>query len=139
MVKLPPAARALIESGRLAHFATLGRDGSPHLTVVWVGLDDDEIVMGHLNRHQKIRNIERDDRVALSLEGDETNEWGLREHLVIEGRARVVVGGGAALLSRLARVYLGPDVVFPKMPHPPDGWVIRVMPERWRGVGPWVD
>jgi hypothetical protein len=43
---------------------TLNPDGSPQLTVVWVGLDGDEIVAAHLAEHRKIRNIRNDDRVA---------------------------------------------------------------------------
>ena len=45
-VTLSPEVRAVIESGRLAHFTTIAGDGRPHTTVVWVGLDGDEIVIG---------------------------------------------------------------------------------------------
>ena len=44
MVTLSPAARALLESDALAHLVTLGSDGSPQVTCIWVGLDGDEIV-----------------------------------------------------------------------------------------------
>ena len=43
-MELPQSARELIESGSLAHLVTLNSDGSPQVTCVWVGLDDDEIV-----------------------------------------------------------------------------------------------
>ena len=32
-------------------------DGSPQVSIVWVGLDGDEIVSGHLGMRQKLRNI----------------------------------------------------------------------------------
>jgi hypothetical protein len=55
---LNPAARELIESGKLAHLVTLAPDGSPRVAIIWVGLDGDEIVAGHLDRRQiKLRNI----------------------------------------------------------------------------------
>ena len=41
---LPDSARALLDSPALAHLVTLNPDGSPQVTVVWVGLDGDEIV-----------------------------------------------------------------------------------------------
>lgn len=39
---ISPAARALIESGRLAHMVTVNPDGSPQVSCVWVGMDGDE-------------------------------------------------------------------------------------------------
>ena len=62
MSVLNAAARAAITSGRLAHLVTLNPDGSPQVSVVWVGLDGDEIVSGHLDDRQKLRNVKRDPR-----------------------------------------------------------------------------
>jgi PPOX class probable F420-dependent enzyme len=138
-MKLPDSARALIESGSLAHLVTLNADGSPHVTCVWVGLDDDEIVSGHLPSNlRKLRNIARDPRVAVSIEGREIQPPGLQQYLVVYGRARLVQGGAPELLQRLARVYLGPEVKFPPMDNPPPGQVMRIAVERIGGVGPWA-
>jgi PPOX class probable F420-dependent enzyme len=139
MAVLPPSARKLIESGALAHMVTLNRDGSPQVTCVWVGLDGDEIVSGHLGRWQKVKNVERDPRVVISLEGTETNERGLREYLVVHGRGRIEEGGAPELLQRLAYVYIGPGVKFPPMPDPPPGFVLHTTVERVGGVGPWTE
>ena len=57
--------------------------------------------------------------------------------LVLRGRARITDGGAPELLQRLARVYLGPDVVFPPMPDPPPGFTIRVSVEKVSGIGDW--
>ena len=136
---LPETARALIESGSLAHLVTLNADGSPQVTCVWVGLDGDEIVSGHLRAgQQKLRNVERDPRVALSIEGTEVQPPGLKQYLVAHGQARLVEGGAPELLQRLARVYLGPDVKFPPMDDPPPGVVMRITVDRLGGVGPWA-
>jgi predicted pyridoxine 5'-phosphate oxidase superfamily flavin-nucleotide-binding protein len=71
-MKPPQSARELIESGSLAHLVTLNTDGSPQVTCIWVGLDRDELISGHLNADQaKLRNIARDPRVAISIEGTE--------------------------------------------------------------------
>jgi hypothetical protein len=75
--------------------------------------------------------------VALSLLGRGKNPMGLPEYLVVYGRARVTEGGGADLLQRLARVYIGP-VVFPPEPYRNrPGYITRVTPGRFGGVGPW--
>jgi PPOX class probable F420-dependent enzyme len=138
MTVLPDAARALLESDALAHVVTLNADGSPQVTCVWVGLDGDEIVSGHLSdRQQKLRNVRRDPRVALTVEGTEIRPPGLKEYLVVHGRARLEPGGAPELLQRLAHVYLGPDVKFPPMDDPPPGFTMRITPERLGGVGPW--
>jgi len=136
-VPLPEAARALLESDALAHVATIDDDGCPHVTLAWVGLEGDEIVLATLPDQRKLRNLRRDPRVVLSVESTTTNDWGLLEYLVVYGTARVTEGGGAETLQRLAHTYLGPDVVFPNMPDPPPGFVTRITPERIRGLGPW--
>lgn len=139
MSVLPESARALLESDALAHLVTINPDGSPQVSIVWVGLDGDDVVSAHLRQQQKLRNIRRDPRVAISVEAPETNAFGLREYLVVRGRAVIEEGGAAELLQRLAHTYLGPDVEFPPMPDPPPGWRLRVTVQRVGGVGPWAE
>ena len=139
MAEPPETARELIESGVLGHLVTLNADGSPQVTCVWVGIENGELVSGHLGRWQKLKNIERDPRVVVSLEGTRVRPPGLKEYLVVHGRARVTEGGAPELLARLARAYLGPNVEFPPMPDPPPGFVTRISVERIGGVGPWSE
>jgi PPOX class probable F420-dependent enzyme len=117
---------------------TLNSDGSPHVTIVWVGLDGDEVVSGHLGSWKKLRNVERDPRVALSMETGGKNPVGLDQYLVLNGTARVTEGGAPALLQRLAHTYIGPGVKFPPMEDPPPGFVLRITPTSVGGVGPWA-
>ncbi len=138
MSVLTRSARAVIESDRPAHLVTLNPDGSPHVTLAWVALDGDEILIASLRRFRKLRNIERDPRVSVSIEGLGLHPIGLREYLVVYGTARIEEGGAAELLRRLARVYIGPDSGFPPDPNPPPGWITRIMPERLGGAGPWL-
>ena len=138
MAGLPDSARELLESSALGHLVTINPDGSPQVSCVWVTADGDEIISGHLRDQQKLRNVRRDPRVALSLEGSRIRPPGLREHLVVHGRARIEPGGAPELLQRLAHVYLGPDVRFPPMDDPPPGHVLRIAVERLGGVGPWA-
>jgi len=132
------SVRELIESGPLAHLVTLNRDGSPQVTIVWIGIEDDEIVSGHLYRHRKVENIERNARVAISLEAPGTNAIGMRNYAVLYGRARVTEGGAPELLQRLAYTYVGPGVTFPPMADPPPGYVTRIRVERITGQGQWA-
>jgi len=139
MAGLREAARELIESGALGHLVTLGPDGSPQVTCIWVGLDGDKLVSGHLAASQrKLQNVRRDPRVTLSFEGTRVHPPGMKEYLVVHGRARIEEGGAPELLQRLAHVHLGPDVKFPPMDDPPPGFTMRVTVERVGGVGPWT-
>jgi PPOX class probable F420-dependent enzyme len=139
MAAIPESARALLTSSRLAHLCTVNPDGSPQLSVVWVGLDGDEIVFAHLGQGQKVKNMRRDPRVVLSVEGTEIQPPGLQQHLVVHGTARFTEGGGPELLQELAHVYLGPDVKFPAFDDPPPGVVGHISVDRIGGVGPWVE
>ena len=137
-MKLPDSARELIESGAHAHLITLNTDGSPQVTVVWVGLDGDDIVAAHLFESIKVRNIRQDGRVAVTFECDTKSDMGLTEYLVVYGQARIEEGGAPELLQKLASVYLGPGVKFPPMDDPPPGYITRIQVERISGVGPWT-
>lgn len=138
-MSLPDSARTLIESGRLGHLHTTNPDGSPQVSVVWVGIDGDDLVVAHMGSGAKIRNIRHDPRVVLSFDSEERNPVGMAFTLIVHGEARLTEGGAPALLQELARVYVSPDAVFPPFPNPPEGHIIRIRPTRVGGVGPWAD
>jgi PPOX class probable F420-dependent enzyme len=135
---IPDEARVVLESDALAHLVTVNADGTPQVSCVWVGLEDDEVAFASLGPRRKLDNIRRDPRVTLSLEGSTVSALGLKEYLVVYGRARIQEGGGPELLQRLARTYLGPDVKFPPMDDPPPGVVVRIAVDRLGGHGPWM-
>ena len=135
---IPPEIRDLIATGPLAHLTTLNADGSPQVSVVWVGIEEDEFVCAHMGAWKKVRNINNDPRVALSLLGRAKNALGLQEYLVVYGQAHITEGGAAALLQRLAHIYLGPTVEFPPEPvRSRPGYITHIKPQRFAGVGPW--
>lgn len=138
MTVLTEEARRVIDAGKLAHLVTLNRDGSPQVTIVWVGRDGDELVSAHLFPQQKLRNIRRDPRVSLSLESGTVNEMGLAEYLVVHGIASITEGGAPELLQELAERYIGPGVKFPPTDNPPPGYITHIRPTRIGGIGPWA-
>jgi PPOX class probable F420-dependent enzyme len=139
MTVLNEAFRELIRSGPLAHLVTRNADGSPQVAVVWMGLDGDELVSGHLDgRQRKLQNLQRDPRVVVSFEGHGDNGIGMRDYLVVHGTARVTEGGAADLLHDLAQIYIGPGTHFPPMDNPPPGFISHITVDRIGGSGPWV-
>ena len=137
-MKIPPEIRMLIESGRPAHLVTLNPDGSPQVTLIWIGLDGEEIVAGHLPKNKKVNNILRDPRVAISLEAGTRSAMELTEYVVLYGKARIQEGGAPELLQKLADIYIRPGAKFPPMENPPPGYVTRIRVDRIAGVGPWT-
>jgi PPOX class probable F420-dependent enzyme len=138
MSKLPASAIALIESGAHGHLVTIDPDGAPQVSLVWVGVEDDELCVASLTPRRKLDNVRRDPRVTVSFEASAADGNGLLPYIAVSGTARITEGGGPALLQRLAHVYLGPGVKFPPGDDPPEGWIMRITPERWHGHGPWV-
>ena len=127
--KLTEEVRGILISGKPAHLVTLNPDGSPQVSVVWIGLEGDEIVCAHIGEWRKIRNILRDPRVALSIETDQSHLPGLDGYLAITGTARISEGGAPQLLRRLAAVYIGPGAELPWTQEPPPGHVTHIAAE----------
>ena len=111
---LNDAVRQALTAGHLAHLVTLNSDGSPHISIVWVGLDGDEIVCAHLGSWKKVKNIQQDDRVSLSMvTGGKTGL--LENYLVISGRARITEVARPNCCTSLLRYIWDREVIF----HPP--------------------
>lgn len=137
MTGLTDAIRAFIETGPIAHVVTLGADGAPQVSLAWVGLEGEELLIGTLFDQAKLRNLRADPRIALSFQAPGRSAYQLDHYLVLRGTARVTEGGAAELLHRLAQTYIGPGTSFPPMPDPPPGFVTRITVEKSSGVGDW--
>jgi PPOX class probable F420-dependent enzyme len=134
---LPPELRALIASGPMAHLSTINPDGSPQVTVIWIGLDGDDLVSGHMSWYAKLRNIDRDPRVVLSFDAPRVPGVFLNQYAVVRARATVQPTDDAwDLLNRLAKIYVSADTEFPSPRGP--GYIVHYSVERIGGVGPWA-
>ena len=80
--------RDFIASRKSMQVATLGRDGAPHLTTLWFALVDDRLVFETFSKSQKIRNLERDPRIAVLFE--DGIEYSELRGVSINGRAELV-------------------------------------------------
>jgi len=101
---LSERARRFLLEPRGAVLGTLNPDRSPHLTVIWYELREDEIVFNTTASRVKARNLSRDPRASI-LVGD------MSIYVRIDGRGREVASGGDALedIRRLAIRYDGPE------------------------------
>lgn len=112
-----------MDGKNFATVATIGPDGSPQTSVVWVDRDGDSVVFSATSRRQKVRNLDRDPRTSLTI-FDLANPYVSVE---IRGRAELVPDPTKRLSQLLSRKYLGQD------PPPEPGVsrvVVRVIPEK---------
>jgi PPOX class probable F420-dependent enzyme len=139
MPALPPELRQLVQSGPMAHLSTINSDGSPQVTVIWVGLDGDELVSTHMRENVKLGNIRRDPRVALSFDAPrEPGVW-INPYAVVYARATVEPSGRIwELMARHAKVYVSSDAELPVPEGAEPGFIVRYAITRIGGVGPWA-
>ena len=64
---LDPRVRDLASGPNFAALSTLLPDGSPHTNVMWVGHDDEHLLINTEVHRQKYRNIRRDPRVSIAI------------------------------------------------------------------------
>ena len=92
-------AEAFVARNTRAVLATIKRDGRPQLSNISYTLDDDGLIKISVTRDRaKTRNLLRDPRASLAIQGD---NWG--EYLVVEGTC--VVRDGEGVLAELRHVY----------------------------------
>jgi PPOX class probable F420-dependent enzyme len=121
----------------MAHLSTINADGSPQVSVIWIGLDGDDLVSGHMSRYVKLRNIERDPRVVLSFDAPRVPGVPMNPYAVLHASAAVQPSDETwELLNRLAKAYISPDAEYPGPKAP--GFIVRYSIERIGGVGPWA-
>ncbi|HEY2673699.1 MAG TPA: PPOX class F420-dependent oxidoreductase [Rugosimonospora sp.] len=101
---LPEGLLALLRQPSPCNLATLMADGSPHLTQTWVDTDGKHILVNTVEGFQKIKNVERDPRVALTV-SDPANP---ARYYWVRGRVLDVTADGATEhIEQLAQRYLG--------------------------------
>ncbi len=79
---------AFIQERRIATMATNGPAGHPHLVAMWYAVIDGQVWFETKAKSQKVKNLQRDDRITVSLEAGHTYDQ-LRG-VSIEGRAVIV-------------------------------------------------
>jgi len=123
--------RDILDKKTFAHLATVGRDGWPQVTPVWVDYDGTHIRVNTARGRVKDRNLQRDPRVSLSAQ-DPDNPY---RYVQIRGRVVEMTEQGAdAHIDALAKKYIGQD----RYPWKRPGEVrviVKIAPERAQGMG----
>ena len=103
-MNLPEDLIALLHQPSLCYVATLMPDGSPQMTQTWVDTDGEHIIINTVQGFQKVNNVGRDPRVAVSV-SDPSNP---SRYYAIRGRVvGITTEGGAEHIEALSQRYLG--------------------------------
>jgi PPOX class probable F420-dependent enzyme len=103
---LSEGVKKLFREPNFAHIATLMPDGSPHVSVVWVDIDGDRIIVNSQEGRVKPANIRRDPRVSISIY-EQANPY---NSATVQGRVVEVTHEGAEEgIHKLAKKYMGQD------------------------------
>lgn len=123
---ITPEIAKLFEGKNFASFATLMKDGSPHVAPTWVDLDGNIILINTAGGRVKEKNIRRDNRIALSIY-DQENPY----HMVaIRGRVTDLTEIGAdEHIDQLAKKYFGLDK-YPRHSEDEKRIILKIQPEK---------
>ncbi len=101
---LPDNLLSLLRQPSTCYVSTVMADGSPQLTQTWVDTDGDHIVINTVQGFVKLRNMERDPRVAVAVAdpADSRRYIQVRGHVVA-----TTTEGGADHIDMLSQKYLG--------------------------------
>ena len=103
-VALTEELMTLLRAPSTCYITTLMPDGSPQLTQTWVDTDGEHILINTVAGFQKLRNIERDPRVAVAV-SDPAHPT---RYISVRGRVTATTSDGAAEhIEALAQKYLG--------------------------------
>jgi PPOX class probable F420-dependent enzyme len=131
MPAIPATHRDLFDKKSFAHIATVGADGAPQVTPVWIDYDGTHIRFNTARGRVKTRNLERNPRVALSVQ-DPDNPY---RYLQVRGRVTEMTEKGAdAHIDALAKKYTGQD----RYAHRKAGEVrvtVKITPENIQSMG----
>ncbi len=107
MVELSDKARDLLEGPNLAFVADVMEDGSPHVSPVWIALENGYVTFNTAVGRVKERNMRRDPRVAISIADKDS----FYDKVDIRGRVVELIEGEEAdrQIDTLAKKYLGKD------------------------------
>ena len=103
-MSLPAGLLDLLRRPSPCFVATVMPDGSPQMTQTWVDTDGTNILVNTVAGFQKVRNMERDERVALNV----ADPSDVSRYYAVRGRVLSITPDGAAdSIEQLAQKYLG--------------------------------
>jgi PPOX class probable F420-dependent enzyme len=104
MTIFKPEERKIFEDKNFVSVATLGKDGTPRNTAIWVDLDGDDVLLNGAESRGWLKNLQRNPHVALSVY-DLKNPY---HQVTVQGEVTSIsTEGGEDHIDKLAQKYWG--------------------------------
>src|SRR5215470_2557095 len=104
-IKLPDSAKKLLQDKAYGHVVTVGANGRPQTTMVWIDAEGDDVLFNTAEGRKKQLNLKKDPRVTISVQ-DRNNP---QAYLVVHGKASMTESGADAHIDKLTKRFLGID------------------------------
>ncbi len=106
MAELSERERGVLRKQAFVHLCTLGADGAPHGSVVWVDVNGDTVLINTAEGRSKVANVRNDPRVSVSA-ADPDNPY---DSVCVSGVVEEITHEGAdAHIDAMAKKYLDQD------------------------------
>jgi len=131
MATIPENFRDIFAKKAFAHLATVGRDGAPQVTPVWVDYDGTHVRINTARGRAKDKNLQRNPKVALSAQ-DPDNPY---RYVQVRGRVVEMTEKDAdAHIDALSKKYTGRDKYANRRPGEVRV-IVKIMPEKVQIMG----
>ncbi|WP_150255110.1 PPOX class F420-dependent oxidoreductase [Nocardiopsis deserti] len=120
--------QAILRKPAFGHVATLGPDGSPQSSPVWIDWDGEFLRFSQTTTRQKLQNLRRDGRISVSATDPDDAYMYVEVRGVVD---RVEEDQDKAFINEMAQKYLGTP--YPWDDPDEERVIVYVRPERFVG------
>jgi PPOX class probable F420-dependent enzyme len=131
MATIPENFRDIFAKKAFAHVATVGGDGTPQVTPVWVDYDGTHVRFNTARGRVKDKNLQRSPKIALSVQ-DPDNPY---RYVQVRGRVVEMTEKDAdAHIDALSKKYTGRDKYANRRPGEVRV-IVKILPEKVQSMG----
>jgi PPOX class probable F420-dependent enzyme len=130
-IALPQSVKRVLEDKAYGHVIAFDAAGTPHVTMVWLDVEDNEVLFNTAEGRLKPKYLRKNPRTIISVQDRQDPQ----AYMVLHGRAEVTDRGADQHIDKLAKRFINAD----KYPFRAPGekrLMVRVKVDRITGAGP---
>lgn len=128
--EVPESHIDILEKAGFAHISTIGPKGEPQVSPIWYDWDGTHVLISHTKERQKFKNLQRDERVAISIT-DPDNPY---RYIEVRGLVEIEDDPEKTLIHKLAKKYMDKDR-YPYDTEKDNRVIFKITPTRVNSMG----